>query len=143
MRNLASQSSYRSLFFQPTSDLQLAAQDPGALRGRLEARAACTTLKVSAWQIDFKSLEGGGRYEKPLTPGCQACRGRQPRGLSHSAGGTGSGPTLTSDQRLQAQRVCLAERAFMELWSRAEQHVSITRVISPYSVGLFNERRAS
>lgn len=114
-----------------------------ALRGRLEARVACTTLKVSAWQIDFKRLEGGGRFEKPLTSGCQDCRGRLPRGLSHSAGGTGSGPTLTSDQRLRAQRVCLAERAFMELWSRAEQHVSITRVIRPYSVGLFNEKRAS
>lgn len=110
--------------------------------GRLGARAAGTTLKVSAWQIDFKSLEGG-RFAKPLTSGCQDCRGRLPRGLSHSAGGTSSGPTLTSDQRLRAQRVCLAERTFIELWSRVEQHVSITRVISPYSVGLFNERRAS
>lgn len=73
-----------------------------ALRGRLEARVACTTLKVSAWQIDFKSLEGGGRFEKPLTSGCQDCWGRLPRGLSHSAGGIGSGPTLTSDQRLRA-----------------------------------------
>lgn len=58
---------------QPTSDLQLAAQDPGAPGGRLGARAAGTTLKVSAWQIDFKSLEGGGICKAPdlWLPGLQ------------------------------------------------------------------------
>ena len=93
-------------------------------------------------QIDFKSPENSEAWKGPEPWLLRLC-GRLPRGLPHSPGETDLRAVLTSDQRLLAQRVLLAERVFMELWSRKEQHVSITRVITPYTVSLFNERRVS
>lgn len=47
------------------------------------------------------------------------------------------------DQRLLARSGPRAGSVFMEPWSWPAQHVSITKAIAPYTVSLFNERRAS